>query len=95
MIAKFISFVVPLLLPTILYMIWVAVLRSRRGKVPATGWRSWPWAYLIGGGLALASAVTVSVGLITADPDRGTYVPPHMEDGKLVPGEFVPEGKAE
>jgi hypothetical protein len=39
-------------------------------------------------GLVLAIASVVIVGLMS-EPHRGAYVPPHMENGQLVPGRFL------
>ncbi len=91
MTAKILTFVLPLLAPTVVYLIWMTLRAMRAGKPEPKGWRSWPWIYLTGGGFALAAVVTVVLGFVTADAERGTYVPPHMDDGELVPGEFVPE----
>lgn len=38
-------------------------------------------------GLALAIAGLLYLGIFV-ETHTGTYVPPHMEDGKLVPGSF-------
>lgn len=94
MIAKLITFVLPLLAPTVVYFLWT-YFRGKKAGNDGDATPSKPWLLLIGGGLMLASAVTVILGIVTADPDRGTYVPPHMENGELVPGGYVQEDKAE
>lgn len=93
MMHKLLSFVLPLLAPTIGYFIYVVLKQRRAAEVaaghPIEGWRGWPWVSLLTWGLGLAIVATFALSHLTSDPDRGTYVPPHMEDGKLVPGEFI------
>lgn len=81
----------PLLLPTIVYVLWVFLLRGRRkpGDEEEFRWvREGPWFWLI-----LSGVVLMGIGLgVTAwttgeDPD-GNYVAPRLEDGRVVPGRF-------
>ncbi len=72
------------LLPFAAWIAW-RLLVTRAGKLL----ESTPWFALTVAGLLLVCAgfvllVTIEPG---APPDA-TYVPPHLEDGRLVPGEF-------
>lgn len=49
-------------------------------------WHGVPLAWLVGTGLALVAASLVIAALTGGYSTTGTYVPAHMEDGKLVPG---------
>lgn len=94
MIRLLIEFIVPLLLPTALYGLWVAWSR-RRDAAGGTGvpadWRTAPWIWLVGTGMALALAAAIGTGLGTNQGDiKGTYVPPRVIDGKVVPGHVDP-----
>lgn len=58
-------------------------------KANPTEWQAWEgkisWA-------TIAGLVLVLTGLIffgmSQNTETGTYIPPHVEDGKLVPGQF-------
>jgi hypothetical protein len=53
-----------------------------------------PWTALFAAGLALVAASFVFWGLIEDRNQKGVYVPPHLEDGRLVPGQVIPEPEA-
>lgn len=94
MIRLLIEFIVPLMLPTALYGLWVAW-SQRRGVTTsgaaAPGWRGAPWIWLVGIGIALAVAAAIGTGLGSNQGDiKGTYVPPRVIDGKVVPGHVDP-----
>jgi Family of unknown function (DUF6111) len=80
--------ILPLALPTILYVLWglMAAPGSRRSGVTQT----WPW--LLVAGIALSAFVLVAAWLRTGSGGNGTYEPPHITDGKVVPGQLVPPG---
>jgi hypothetical protein len=89
MLREFLTLVVPLLLPTAFYLIW---LRAMRWAEPGRGasWEGPPWVWLAASGVALAALVlfVVTVHFGTATP--GIYVPAHVENGRIVPGRIVP-----
>jgi hypothetical protein len=69
------------LLPFGLFGIYVLLLGQRGSARPAT-----PWTLLFVIGLGLVAASFVIVGLTEGETTRGTYVPPHMVHGQIVPG---------
>ena len=76
------------LLPFALYALWL--LASRRSVSNANDWPVRTIGYL-----ALVCAVLVIAVLIffihrDTDTPGGTYVPAHLENGKIVPGHFEP-----
>ncbi|HXQ53155.1 MAG TPA: DUF6111 family protein [Stellaceae bacterium] len=83
----FLTIVVPLLLPTALYALWVLSIGRTE---PAAEWRTLPWVWLAGAGAALAAIVFVAVVQIQGTRE-GSYIPPHLENGKVVPGQVVPQ----
>lgn len=78
----------PLLLPTALYLAWVWLSRwlgrvgSRRQAVP------WLWLMVAGALLLVALLTVVTVGFGTAE--RGVYVPPRLVKGRIIPGHIEP-----
>jgi hypothetical protein len=85
----FLTIILPLLLPTAIYVLW-AVGFGRAELGGGTAWRGLPWTWLIAAGVALALAV---VGLVVqfSGTSGGTYVAPHVENGRIVPGHFINE----
>jgi predicted PurR-regulated permease PerM len=52
--------------------------------------RSTPWFALLVTGLVLVCASIASLAFIGGHEPQGTYVPPHLEDGRVVPGTVRP-----
>jgi hypothetical protein len=82
------TIVLPLVLPSALYLLWVAALR--RAPEQRIDWRAAPWIWLVGIGLGLAAGVLAFVHIGFGTQEGGRYVPAHVENGKLVPGRFEP-----
>lgn len=78
------------LLPFALYAAYLR-LRQHDEDMPA---RQHPWTALFASGLVLVAASFVFWGLFENANQRGVYVPPHLEDGRLVPGRVIPESEA-
>ena len=78
------TIIVPLLLPTAVYLIWLRAAGTDGGNE-----RTWLWLGVAGVALA---ALVVGVLTLSGGGVDGVYVPPHMEDGRLVPGRIVPAG---
>lgn len=81
------TIVLPLVLPTALYLMWLAVLR-RLGRVRR---RALPWVWLLGAGVAVLAIVLVVVTVGFGTPQRGVYIPPQWRGGQIVPGHIAPE----
>ncbi|RMF11241.1 MAG: hypothetical protein D6763_03630 [Alphaproteobacteria bacterium] len=82
-----------LLLPLILYLLWRRHVRRKAAATEAGDQTTldalqsqflWIVLALVVGFGVVAGILAFSSG---EDPSK-TYVPPHMKDGKLVPGEF-------
>jgi Family of unknown function (DUF6111) len=82
----FLTIIVPLLLPTALYALWLA---SVGRTDPAVEWRALPWIWLAGAGAVLTLIVFVTV-VQTGGTREGSYIPPHLQNGTIVPGRVVP-----
>jgi hypothetical protein len=85
MLREILTLVVPLLLPTALYLVWVRLARwSEVGG--ATVWQKLPWVWLAAIGVVLTALVLVVVTVGFGTPMPGIYVPPHYDGGRIVPG---------
>ncbi|WP_425406727.1 DUF6111 family protein [Hwanghaeella sp.] len=92
MIRKILTIAIPLLAPTIAYMMYLYFTAKNREdelqgrRLPE--WRRWPWVTLVSTGAALTALTIALLGLPGDEKNPGAYIPPHMEDGKIVPGGF-------
>ncbi|HJT05802.1 MAG TPA: DUF6111 family protein [Stellaceae bacterium] len=87
MIRILLTIVLPLLLPTLLYLLWLTASRRAALAAPAP-WRDMPWVWLAAAGVVLAALLLFFVHIGVGS--RGTYVPPKYIDGRVVPGHIVP-----
>jgi hypothetical protein len=78
--------IVPLVLPTALWLGWIAA--TKRAEASGGVWAVAPWPWLLAGGVALAAATLYVVNVGFGRQDEGRYVPPTVVDGQLVPGHF-------
>jgi membrane protease YdiL (CAAX protease family) len=87
------QYALPILLPSLVYLGWL-VYENRRiangGEGKVRRWEEGPWGWLVGGGLALGVLVAIVTVVLTGRGKEGTYVPPRMEDGRVVPGHLEP-----
>ncbi|WP_420549010.1 hypothetical protein [Curvivirga sp.] len=95
MIRIILTVVLPLIAPTLIYFFLVR-LRAKWKKEDETAehipaYHAWPWFRLIGFGGVLLILTFLVFGFPNYDGFHGKYVPPHMENGELVPGQFVKE----
>jgi hypothetical protein len=65
----------PLVLPTVLYLVWL---------------RALPWVWLGLTGVALTALVLFVVTVHFGTNVPGVYVAPHVENGQIVPGHIEP-----
>lgn len=79
----FIEVIVPLLLPALLYWLYLKA-QERRGVTV----REVPLSWLAVAGLLLLIIVLSAGWLAGKEPPTGKYIPPHVEDGQVVPGHF-------
>ncbi|MDZ3836321.1 MAG: DUF6111 family protein [Rhodospirillales bacterium] len=81
------QYLLPLILPTVLYLIWALAVRdSGSGRKMATIIREGPWFWLIVAGMLLAGASLVFTALSRGGDPTGRYIAPHLENGRVVPG---------
>jgi hypothetical protein len=77
------------LLPFAVYALYLRF-RPESDNEPAL---THPWTMLIIAGLVLVAGSFVFWGVFENANQRGVYVPPHLEDGRLVPGRVIPESE--
>lgn len=78
-----VTIIFPLVLPTVLYLVW----RLWFGRT-VIGSSTWVW--LLVAGLALSSLTLILLSVDFGSPRDGVYVPPHVENGRVVPGHVEP-----
>ncbi len=83
MIRTLITILVPLLAPFVLYAVYARL--TRRANPEAVLQTPWYWLVAVGLGLTITTLI-VTATLTGSDPS-GTYIPPRMEDGRIVPSE--------
>jgi hypothetical protein len=85
MVRVLLEYLLPLLLP---FLIWLGYVAVSRG--PAPGWvRDAPWPQLAGAGLVLAAISLMTWSFLSGAPPGRAYVPPHLENGRIVPGTTI------
>ena len=89
MLRVFLTVVLPLLLPTALYLVWVGTFGAEHGG-NAVRWTAVPWIWLAGAGVVLLALVLFVVTVHFGSPQEGVYVPPRWEGGRIVPGHLEP-----
>jgi hypothetical protein len=89
MLRVFLTIVLPLVVPTALYLLWIGVFgEAREGGVPQ--WMAMPWIWLAAAGVVLLAIVLFVVTVNFGSPQEGVYVPPRWEGGRVVPGHIEP-----
>jgi H+/gluconate symporter-like permease len=84
----FLSIVLPLALPTALYVVYMTLVRRRPGAAGAAAQpmeMPWSWLIIAGGVLAI---VTFLALYFFEDVGRGQYHPAQVIDGEIKPGYF-------
>jgi hypothetical protein len=97
MLRVFFTIVMPLVLPTVLYLVWLRVAHwsqrwSPQGSQQGETLRSavLPWVWLAAAGVLLLALVLFVVTVHYGTSQPGTYVPPRWENGRIVPGHIEP-----
>jgi len=74
------------LLPFGLYALYLRIAKQDE-NAPA---RTHPWTILFASGLMLVVASFLIWGITEGSGTQGVYVPPHLENGRIVPGHVEP-----
>ena len=93
MLRVFLTIVLPLVAPTALYLAWVWYTHySPWGSEPGetARWAGLPWVWLAAAGAVLLMLVLFVVTVNFRTAPSGVYVPPHTENGRIIPGHVEP-----
>ena len=88
------EFVLPLLLPSLAYFAWLTWDRRRTVALGAGAPRAWadaPWPWLLGSGVLLVVGIAHALSIGGGETMSGIYVPPLVEDGRIVAGHVEPQ----
>lgn len=89
---KFLTIVLPLVLPLALYWLYVVMAR-RRARAAGSGdpllWHEGPWVWFALAGVILMAASLVTLRLMTGADPSDKIEPPHVVDGKVVPSRVI------
>ncbi len=85
------TYVLPLVLPFLMYLAWNAYARAQArktgGEEPSLQKGPVFWSIVAGFILLAASLVTLAL-TGGEEPDAGRYIPPRLEDGKIQPPRY-------
>ena len=87
--------VVPLLVPTIIYVLWRTYAPRRAGgseAIQAGQWEHLPWPWLSGIGVGLLALTLGWFAFSGGGGPDARYQSPRMIDGKIEPGRMIPPG---
>ena len=89
MLRVLLTIILPLLLPTAVYVSWIAFASwsASREKVRLS---ALPLVWLAFAGVALLAIVLITVTVHFGEPVGGRYVPPRYEDGRVIPPHVEP-----
>lgn len=87
----FITYILPLVAPFLMYLAWNAYVRYKAKKAgeEAPSLEKGPifWSLVAGFFLLIISLTTLAL-MGSHKADRGKYVPPRFEDGRIIPPNF-------
>ncbi len=94
MIRIFLLYILPILLPSLMYFCWVAfVSKKKEGPDKQALVREGPWFRLIFAGLGLMIIGLVITAVTGGMSPEGEYQAPYNKDGEIVPGRMVPKSE--
>ncbi|MGH6881804.1 DUF6111 family protein [Hypericibacter sp.] len=88
---RFLEILIPLLLPTLIYFLYLAIARRRAqaaGAAPALVFKDMPWSWLAGAGVALLAVTLAASALFGGAAPGSHYQPPSLENGQINQGGF-------
>lgn len=88
MIRVFLFYLIPFLLPFVMYAIYLYFDKRAGGT---KGWRLTSASIVAVVGLLLMSISLFILGLTTGSSPDGTYMPPKFKDGKLIDSYIIPK----
>lgn len=85
------TYVLPLVLPTAVYVAWIAYARSQHQGAPEElpALKKGPLFWCVLAGFAMMAAALAVIALSTGAPPGSRYEPPRLEDGRVVPPQYT------
>lgn len=83
------QYALPLILPLVVYGIWLTFARQRARKAGAAeipGWHGAPWNWLVAASICLVCVGFIILALQQGAPPDAKYIPPQFINGEIVPG---------
>lgn len=76
----------PILLPLVLYIVWMLSERRKAAKrgEELPGLADGPWIWAVAASMLMAMGAFIWLGM-SSEPETGTYIPPRLENGKVIP----------
>jgi hypothetical protein len=90
MIRVVLTILLPLLLPTALYVLWLVTLGRAELAAPVAPWQRLPWTWLAVAGVGLVAVILAAAGVGIGRREEGAYVPPRIEGDRIIPGHVEP-----
>jgi len=84
----FFMYVIPIVLPSILFFCWATFIQK-----DAVLARTGPWFRLLIAGLGLMALCLAITAVNGGTVPGGQYQAPYVKDGKIIPGQMVPKNK--
>lgn len=90
MLKKLLTVVLPLLLPFLLYAVYMLLARRKatlagEGRLPR--WQEAPWTLIVVAGIGLMGAILVMARLMSGAEPGAEITPPRFVDGEVVPSQ--------
>lgn len=83
-------YLIPFLLPFAIYAAWVWLSRHSREDGVLVTIAKGPWFWLVIAGFLLTLSSLGLWAVLDSHKPEENYVPPRLEDGRVVPGRMVP-----
>ena len=92
MLRKFLTIILPLITPIIVYAIYVALARRKarlagEGRLPR--WQEAPWSLIIASGITLMVIALIGHRFMTGVEPGAKVAPPRVVDGEIEPSRVV------
>ncbi|WP_339777953.1 DUF6111 family protein [uncultured Thalassospira sp.] len=94
MLREIIQIALPIILPFVIYAIWLKYARTkaiREGHDVVPPWDQGPWLLLFLIGVLLAGSILVFTALTSGASPDSIYHAPELKDGVISPGYFEPK----
>lgn len=86
---KFLTIILPLIAPALVYATWVwfswRVRKAKLADEKAPHWHEFPWAILVASGISLTAVTLIVLAVLAPEGTGGVGQAPHLEGGKVVP----------